>query len=66
MFNLFLQTLLQLLLASLAFAAPLTAQGHHGTPPWHYGVGGGVAGFIVLVLDIIVWSTSSHLPCSFR
>lgn len=58
MLNLFLQTLLQLLLASFAFAAPLTAQGH-GTPPWHYGVGGGVAGFIVLVLDIIVWSMYS-------
>merc|ERR1712000_27153 len=29
--------------------------GHHGAQPWHYGVGGGIVGFIVLVLDIIVW-----------
>ncbi|KEZ43652.1 Uncharacterized protein SAPIO_CDS4255 [Scedosporium apiospermum] len=51
-FNLFLQ----LLLASLAFAAPVdvdTTGGHHGNA-WQYGTGGGVVGFVILILDIIV------------
>ena len=57
MFSLVLQSLLQLLLASSALAAPMTVQGGQ---PWHYGVGGGIIGFIVLVLDIIVWRM--HAP----
>ncbi|KAI0205498.1 hypothetical protein F4808DRAFT_409386 [Astrocystis sublimbata] len=51
--------LLQLCLASWTLAAPV-ADGAmlttgHGTPPWHYGAGGGIAGFIVLILDLIVF-----------
>ncbi|ROW02169.1 hypothetical protein VSDG_02405 [Cytospora chrysosperma] len=48
---------LQLCLATLAFAAPLaqevSASGANNS--WQYGTGGGVIGFIVLVLDIIVF-----------
>ncbi|TDZ14105.1 hypothetical protein Cob_v012955 [Colletotrichum orbiculare MAFF 240422] len=48
----------QLCFALLAAAAPatdptLSASGHGNT--WQYGTGGGVIGFIVLVLDIIVF-----------
>jgi hypothetical protein len=50
MFNLFLQ----LCLAALCSAAPITAQ----DATTQYGAGGGVIGFIVLVLDILVWSKS--------
>ena len=57
MFNFLLNTLLQLALFGAALAAP-TTQGHHGPQNWHYGLGGGIVGFIVLVLDIIVWSAS--------
>jgi hypothetical protein len=53
MFNLFLQ----LCLAALCSAAPIAAQ----DATTQYGAGGGVIGFIVLVLDILVWSKS----CSF-
>jgi hypothetical protein len=60
MYKFLLSLLLQLMLVSLAATAPVTAQGHRGTAPWHYGVGGGVVGFIVLVLDFIVWSTPSQ------
>ena len=53
MFNLFLQ----LCLAALCSAAPFTTQ----DATTQYGAGGGVIGFIVLVLDILVWSKScSH------
>lgn len=50
---------LQLCFALLAAAAPVTdptigAAGHGNT--WQYGTGGGILGFIVLVLDIIVFS----------
>lgn len=47
---------LQLWLATLAFAAPVSTA---SATPWQYGTGGGIVGFIVLVLDIIVWSKSS-------
>jgi hypothetical protein len=57
MFQYLLAALMQLMFLSAAAAAPLTTEGH-GAQPWHYGVGGGVVGFIVLVLDIIVWSMS--------
>lgn len=49
--------LLQLLLLPLAIAAPVSIESH--ARPWHYGAGGGVVGFIVLILDIIVFSTIS-------
>jgi len=56
MFQSTLGLLFQLLsLLSLAAAAPVTTAGHHGAQPWHYGAGGGVVGFIVLILDIIVF-----------
>ncbi|KAF7561664.1 hypothetical protein G7046_g2477 [Stylonectria norvegica] len=50
-------TFLQLWLATLASAVPLAsdAVNANAAKPWHYGTGGGVIGFIVLVLDIIVW-----------
>ena len=53
----FFNLLLQFALFSFAMAEEtVTAQSHSN--PWQYGAGGGVLGFIVLVLDIIVWSTS--------
>ena len=53
--------LLQLCLASWAFAAPLAEEAITTTTtktPWQYGAGGGIAGFIVLILDIIVFGAS--------
>jgi hypothetical protein len=58
MFNLFLQ----LCLAALCSAAPITAQ----DATTQYGAGGGVIGFIVLVLDILVWSKSCSFPESLQ
>ncbi|CAI4214478.1 unnamed protein product [Parascedosporium putredinis] len=46
--------LLQLLLASLAFAAPIETADHGNA--WQYGTGGGIIGLIVLILDVIVFS----------
>ncbi|TKA74357.1 hypothetical protein B0A55_05521 [Friedmanniomyces simplex] len=56
MFPTSLTILLQLCLAALTLAAPfanekLTTMGN----AQQYGAGGGVIGFIVLVLDILVW-----------
>jgi hypothetical protein len=54
--------ILQLCLASLAFAAPIADETLSATTTgttWQYGTGGGVIGFIILVLDILVWSRSS-------
>ena len=52
---------LQLWMAFVAVAAPVAEQAvtgpHHGNA-WQYGTGGGIIGLIVLVLDIIVFSTS--------
>ncbi|KAF2264393.1 hypothetical protein CC78DRAFT_533256 [Lojkania enalia] len=50
MLQLFLSLLLQFVLAD---AAPVSAQGHGNS--WQYGAGGGVVGFVVLILDIIVF-----------
>ncbi|KAI0453191.1 hypothetical protein F5B21DRAFT_306845 [Xylaria acuta] len=49
--------LLQLCLATWALAAPLADEAitTTSTTPWQYGAGGGIAGFIVLVLDLIVF-----------
>ena len=58
MFNLFLQ----LCLAALCSAAPITAQ----DATTQYGAGAGVIGFIVLVLDILVWSKSCSFPESLQ
>jgi hypothetical protein len=43
----------------LAEAAPITTE---SVKPWQAGTGGGIIGFIVLVLDIIAWSKSLHPP----
>jgi len=51
MFQFALAALLQLSLCMLAEAAPITTQGTN----WQGPTGGGVIGFIVLVLDIIAW-----------
>lgn len=56
--------LLQLCLATWAFAAPLAEDAittTTTTAPWHYGAGGGIIGFIILVLDLIVFGTSTLL-----
>ncbi|KAJ4319834.1 hypothetical protein N0V94_003704 [Neodidymelliopsis sp. IMI 364377] len=52
MFNYALAALLQLSMFLLVEAAPLTVQ---SAKPWQAGTGGGIVGFIVLVLDIIAW-----------
>lgn len=54
MFNFALSLLLQLSLFLAVEAAPISIQAE----PWQTGAGGGVVGFIVLVLDIIAWSKS--------
>lgn len=54
-----LTTLLHLALATLAMAAPtMTIQKENA---WQYGAGGGVIGFIVFILDVIVIGKSSLL-----
>jgi hypothetical protein len=52
-----------LMLASLVAAAPVEAQVSGNT--WGYASGGGVVGFIVLVLDIIVFSKLSSFLHAF-
>lgn len=58
MFQHVLTILLQLCLVSLALAAPVAQEVTATTSgnSWQYGTGGGVIGFIVLILDIIVFS----------
>lgn len=60
MFSITLALVLQLWFAALALAAPAVTI--EANPPWQYGTGGGILGFIVLVLDIIVWSELKS-PC---
>lgn len=52
MFQFTFSLLFQLVLASLAIAAP-TMQ-IEKADAWQYGTGGGIVGFIILILDIIV------------
>jgi len=52
MFQFALAALLQLSLCMFAEAAPVKAQ---GGVSWQGPTGGGIIGFIVLVLDIIAW-----------
>ena len=60
MFQAIVALLLQFSLASLVAAAPITAQGNNNVG---FGAGGGVVGFIVLILDIIcVGELSLHTP----
>jgi hypothetical protein len=60
MFNIFLQ----LCLAALCYAAPIADETFSTMDSTtQYGAGGGIVGFIVLVLDILVWSKSpSYSP----
>lgn len=56
--------LLNLLLVSFAVAEETLTTTVHGNA-WKYGTGGGLLGFVVLILDIMVFSTlfpSSLLP----
>ncbi|KAJ4390818.1 hypothetical protein N0V93_004416 [Gnomoniopsis smithogilvyi] len=57
MFNVVLNLLLQFSLAALALGAPVVQDVSATTAgnSWQYGTGGGIIGFIVLVLDIIVF-----------
>jgi hypothetical protein len=60
MFQNAIAVVLQLCLASLAFAAPIvdeTVSAKTAGNTWQYGTGGGIIGFIILILDIMVWST---------
>lgn len=60
--NYSLSVFLQFFLAMLAYAAPIADEiSTKATEPWQYGTGGGIVGFIVLVLDILVWSMSLFL-----
>ncbi|EDU42263.1 PLDc-N domain containing protein [Pyrenophora tritici-repentis] len=52
MMNLVISLCLQLSMFMLAEAAPVAVQ---SAKPWQAGTGGGIVGFIVLVLDIIAW-----------
>jgi hypothetical protein len=61
MMNLALSLLLQLSMFMLAEAAPMTVQ---SAKPWQAGTGGGIIGFIVLVLDIIAWSKCPQPPAT--
>jgi hypothetical protein len=64
MFNFVIAALLQLSFFMLAEAAPVSAM---SAKPWQAGTGGGIVGFIVLVLDIIAWSKSfSYHALGFR
>lgn len=60
MFQIILSMLLTLGLASSAVASPISAQGHGDA--WQYGTGGGIIGFIVLILDIIIIRESISFP----
>lgn len=55
MFQLAIAALLQLSLAFFVEAAPVTTQ----STAWQGPTGGGIVGFIVLVLDIIAWGMYS-------
>ncbi|KAL2168996.1 hypothetical protein VTG60DRAFT_6569 [Thermothelomyces hinnuleus] len=51
--TLFSSILLQLCLASIGLAAPVSTEATDNS--WQYGTGGGLVGLIVLILDIIVF-----------
>ncbi|KAH8891696.1 hypothetical protein GQ53DRAFT_841539 [Thozetella sp. PMI_491] len=57
--NVLLSTFLCQLLAAFAFAAPVAEDAisttFHPADSWGWGTGGGVIGFIILILDIIVF-----------
>jgi len=53
MFSNVLNVLVQLFLFALVEASPIQASAHGNA--MNFGIGGGILGFIVLILDIIVW-----------
>ncbi|RMZ06440.1 hypothetical protein D0860_05557 [Hortaea werneckii] len=61
---------LLLTLAMLTFAAPVANDPTFSaqSDAWQYGTGGGIVGFIVLVLDVIVWMEvlQSNRPVSHK
>ena len=58
----FYNLLIQLALIGMVMADETLKTASHGNA-WKYGSGGGLVGFIVLILDILVFSTSpSFLP----
>jgi hypothetical protein len=57
MFRNTLALLLQFFLFTVAFAAPIVVETTGHGNAWKYGSGGGVIGFVVLILDILVFST---------
>ncbi|QDS72712.1 hypothetical protein FKW77_003480 [Venturia effusa] len=61
-----LAMMLHFLMFSLVTAAPITTESHGNS--WQYGAGGGVVGFIVLILDIIVFIEvlKSNRPVSHK
>lgn len=54
--KMFQSILLNLLLVSFAVAEETVSASVHGNA-WKYGTGGGLLGFVVLILDILVFST---------
>ena len=63
MFSLFLQLCLAALCSAAPIADDFTTLNSNAT---QYGTGGGIIGFIVLVLDILVWSKRTLYPCHHR
>ena len=63
MFHLTLNLLLQASLFSLAFASETVSTSSHGNS-WKFGTGGGIIGFIILILDIIVFGMNDHVYLS--
>jgi hypothetical protein len=55
----FFSILLQLGLATLGLAAPVSTKSLDNS--WQYGTGGGLLGLVVLILDIIVFGMSSSI-----
>jgi cobalamin synthase len=51
--TLFSSIILQLCLASLGLAAPVSTEALDNS--WQYGTGGGLLGLVVLILDVIVF-----------
>lgn len=54
---LFSPFILQLCLASVGLAAPVSTEALSNS--WQYGTGGGLLGLIVLILDVIVFGACS-------
>lgn len=62
MFHFALGLLLQASILSVAAASGTVSATEHGNA-WKFGTGGGVIGFIVLIMDIIVFCMFEHRTC---